>query len=518
MAQKGEMLLSVLGRSGIRVPTLCSMRGLSPTGSCRMCVVEVQGYENLVPACSFPVEKEISVATHSPRVMNARKMNVELLLASHPDDCLYCERNGTCELQKLAEELNVRERRIPWKKSNLPVDRSSPAVIRDPSKCILCGRCVRVCEEIMHTSTLDFAFRGNELQISTTLGQPLQFSNCTACGQCVIACPTGALTEHGVLDKMLELLDRPEKRVVVQYTPAAGVSLVEQLGMKPGLKGTRLLHGLLERCGFERVYETSQGAWHMIHEHARMLAGRKAGTGELPLITSSCPAWIRYADQFYPELGSLLSPLRSPQQIMGRMIREQMQQDASGEEREVVSVLVTSCTAAKREAVSDPVERSEPPLINLVLTPRELLRLFRILGLDHDTGNPDPSPETFPAGGPEGILSGVAGGEAEGVLRMFHEQSSGERADPPKLQRFRIHKPYRETVLKSGGRILRVGAVNGLAHAAEVLEELKNGSRHLDFLEVMACPWGCVNGGGQPIPAPEASLRNWSRTLYDLAK
>jgi NADH dehydrogenase/NADH:ubiquinone oxidoreductase subunit G len=514
-AQKGETLLSVLDRMGIRVPTLCSMKGLSPTGACRMCVVEVEGLGNLVPACSFPVEDDLSVSTHSPRVMKARKTNVELLLASHPDDCLYCDRNGSCELQQLAEELNVRERRIPGNKRRLPVDRSSPAVVRDPSKCILCGRCVRVCEEIMHTSTLDFAFRGNGLRISTTLGKPLYFSNCTACGQCVTACPTGALTEHGMLDKLLDALHHPGKRVVLQYTPAVAVSVLEQLGLRPDREGRGMFHTLLRQSGVDLVFETSYGATQMIREHAKMIAEREGGTAQLPLISSSCPAWVRYAEQYFPELLSHLSPLRSPQQVLGGMIREWLREHASFDGKKVVTVLATSCTAAKWEANTGP---DETPAIDLVISSRELIRLFRILGLEHHQLKPGPSDEPFRSGGSTGILCGVAGGEAEGVIRTLHQENRRKEPGTLKLHRFRIHKPYRELLLESGAIHIRVGAVNGLAHATELLEEVKNGKRMLDFLEVMACPWGCVNGGGQPIPVTETALKTWSHTLYSMAR
>jgi NADH dehydrogenase/NADH:ubiquinone oxidoreductase subunit G len=256
-AEKGETILSALNRHGIHVPTICSMKGLSPSGACRMCVVEVEGRENLVPSCSFSVEESMKIRTHSPRVLRARKTNVELLLSNHPDDCLYCERNGSCELQTFSEEMNIRERRIPGNRKTRETDHSSPAMVREPSKCILCGRCVRVCEEVMHTSTLDFAHRGSELRISTMLDVSLNDSNCTSCGQCLMSCPTGALTEKVDFPALEPHLHDPGKLVVAQYSPAVAVSVGELLGFKPGTDLSGTIHAVLRRIGFDFVFESS---------------------------------------------------------------------------------------------------------------------------------------------------------------------------------------------------------------------------------------------------------------------
>lgn len=515
-AEKGETLLSVLNRAGLQVPTLCSMKGLSPSGACRLCVVEVEGIDKLVPSCSYFIEGPLSVTTHSPRVMRARKTNVELLLSNHPDDCLYCDRNGSCELQNLAEDLNVRDRKLPGTKRKLPADKSGPAIVRDPSKCILCGRCVRVCEEIMHTSTYDFAYRGNELRISTTLGKPIQFSNCTSCGQCVISCPTGALTEKGVLNQLLDQLDDPGKKVVVQFTPAAAASVSSMLDIKPGRELPDLFRALLYRCGFDEVFETTTGTILMVMELARLMEQRNPGEEAMPLITSSCPAWVRYLEQTHPELTDTLAPLRSPHQIMGRLIREYTRPEDQKNGKELVSVLVTSCTAAKTEAANKIHQWQDKPVIDLVLSAREMMKLVGMLGIDVRTLEPEISRTPFLPEGAAGRLSALSGGEAEAMMRLLFRMKTGKFLNVRKFHRFRMHLPYREMTLDWERSELRVGAVSGLSHAAGLLKKLKEGTKRLDFLEVMACPQGCMNGGGQPIAVREKVLDLWSRGLQEM--
>lgn len=515
-AEKGETLLAALNRNGIDVPTICSMKGLSPSGACRMCVVEVTGKENLVPACSFPVEESLTILTHSPRVLKARKTNVELLLASHPDDCLYCERNGTCELQSLAEDLNIRERHLPGKRKPFPVDKSSPAMIRDPSKCILCGRCVRVCEEIMGTSTLEFAHRGNALRITTALEKPLNFSNCTACGQCVVSCPTGALIEKVQYPDVEAHIHDPGKIVVAQYSPAVATSVAEMLGYKPGTEFGGMINAVLRRYGFDYVFQSAYGVDVMIMEQVRILESRLARTHSLPLLTSSCPAWIRFVEQFYPELIRELSPLKSPQQLMGSLIREWLPRNVNIQSADIVSVMITSCIAAKSEAHRAEMTHEGIPTIDLVLSTRELARLIRLSGLDLNKLKPEPPDPPFRSSSTAGMLTGIAGGETEATLRTLFRHMTGSTLSQTRLHRFRVQKPYREISVKAGENEIRMGCVHGLAHARSVLKELMAGKKSLDLLEVMACPEGCGNGGGQPVPLNTLHVRQRSKTLYEI--
>ncbi len=515
-AEKGETILSALNRHGLHVPTICSMKDLSPSGACRMCVVEVEGKENLVPSCSFPIEAPMKIMTHSPRVLRARKTNVELLLSNHPDDCLYCERNGSCELQSLSEDLNIRERRIPGKRTIHKIDKSSPAIIRDPSKCILCGRCVRICEEIMSTSTLDFAHRGKELKISTTLGKALNYSNCTSCGQCLIACPTGALIEHVQFPELEIHIHAPGKLVVAQYSPAVVISVAEQLGYKPGTDLSGIINAVLRRYGFDMVFESSFGADLMIMEQAKLYQKHKEDGKDFPLISSSCPAWIHYAEQYYPELLPFLSPLKSPQQILGALIRECLPELVKQEDKEIVSVVISSCTAAKTEARRAEMTLGGIPVIDLVLTTRELARMIKLSGLDLERLEPELPDAPFYSTGSAGKLTALAGGEVEATLRTIYAQITGADMSPSKLHRFRIHKSYREMTVKAGSREIRMGMVSGLSNAVTLIKELKSGKKKLDILEVMACPDGCINGGGQPIQADENLIRTRAKAVYDM--
>jgi len=515
-AEQGETLLSALNRHGMQVPTICSMKDLSPSGACRMCVVEVEGHDHLVPACSFPIEGPMKILTHSPRVLRARKTNVELLLSNHPDDCLYCERNGSCELQSLAEDLNIRERRIPGKRSPHKIDKSSPAIVRDPAKCILCGRCVRICEEIMSTCSFDFAFRGNELRIATTLGKPLNYSNCTSCGQCLIACPTGALIEHVQFPELETSIQAPDTLVVAQYSPAVAIAVAEQLGMRPGTDLAGMIAAVLRRYGFDFVFETAFGSELLIVEQAEIFENRLKEGRDFPLLTSSCPAWVHFMEQYYPELLSELSPLKSPQQMTGALIREWLPSLLESGKKEIVSVLITSCTAAKTEARRVEMTRGGVPVIDLVLTTRELARMIKLSGLDLEQLEPELPDAPFYSPGSAGKLTGVAGGEVEATVRTLYHRATGNELPPSKLHRFRIHKSMRTMAVKAGQKEIRMGTVSGLSHAVALLEEIKSGKRKLDLLEVMACPGGCVNGGGQPIPVDEGLIRTRTKAIYEL--
>jgi iron-only hydrogenase group A len=368
----------------------------------------------------------------------------------------------------------------------------------------------------MSTSALDFAHRGKRLKISTTLDKALNYSNCTSCGQCLIACPTGALIEHVQFPELEAHIHAPGKFVVVQYSPAVAVSVAEQLGYKPGTELSGIINAVLRRYGFDMVFESSSAADLMIMEQARIFRKHMEEPRDFPLITSSCPAWVHYAEQYYPEPLIYLSPLKSPQQMLGALIREWLPTVRGQAGQEIVSVVISSCTAAKTEARRVEMTRGGIPVIDLVLTTRELARMIKLSGLDLDHLAPELPDAPFFSTGSAGKLTAVAGGEVEATVRTIYAQTTGADISPPKLHRFRIHKSYREMTIKAGSGDIRMGMVSGLTNAVQVIEELRSGKKKLDILEVMACPDGCINGGGQPILSDENLLRARAKAVYDL--
>ncbi|MBE3123813.1 MAG: (2Fe-2S)-binding protein, partial [Planctomycetes bacterium] len=381
-AKQGEMLLATLRRAGINVPTLCYMENLFPSGACRMCVVEVEGQRSLVPSCAFPVAPGMKVQTHSPRAVRARKTIIELLLANHPDDCLYCVRNGTCQLQSLAEELGVRQRRYTGVKNDYKVDTSSPSVIRDPAKCILCGKCVRMCEEIQGVAAIDFAGRGSHARVGTAFEQGLNVSSCVKCGQCIMVCPTGALREQSMMKEVVSALDDREKVVVVQHAPSVSVTLAEEFGVRPGTDVCGQMTAALRQLGFDRVFDTSFAADLTVMEEAAELVQRITTGGQRPMFTSCSPGWIKFVEEFYPDFLPNVSTCKSPQQMLGAIIKSHFAQRAGIDPSRIFSVSIMPCTAKKFEAERPEMARDGLPDVDAVLTTRELARLIRMRGLD----------------------------------------------------------------------------------------------------------------------------------------
>ncbi len=358
------------------------MNGITPTGSCRMCVVEVDGLSGLVPACSQPVEEWMKIRTHSPRVISARKTIVELLLSNHPDDCLYCDKNLNCELQRLSEELNIRERRIRARKIRPRLDQSSPAIVRELSKCILCGRCVRVCEEVITATSLDFINKGGQIHVGPAMDRDFNFSSCIHCGQCVMVCPTGALHEKHNINEVQEYLNNPDLLKVIQYTPLVASVIAEELGIRYNKDFDRILNSILRKIGFEKVFTTGTGTDICISEIAEQLRGKIEKKKDGPLYISACPAWVKYAEQFMPELLPQLSAVKSPQQIVGVLIKTLVAEQAGVRPEKIYSVSATPCMAMKFEARRDGMMRKGISDVDSVMTVRELVRLIRLYGID----------------------------------------------------------------------------------------------------------------------------------------
>ncbi|MBN1825843.1 MAG: iron hydrogenase small subunit [Candidatus Eisenbacteria bacterium] len=513
-AEAGEMLLEVLRREGIEVPTLCHVEGLPPTGACRLCVVEVEGQANLAPSCSYPVHAGMRAWTHSPRAVRARKTIVELLLSNHPDDCLYCSANGNCRLQSLAEELGVRGRRFLGEKNRFHRDISSPSISRDPAKCILCGRCVRVCEEIQTVSAIDFVGRGSGTRVAPAFNEGLNVSSCIHCGQCILACPTGALSEHSDLKAVEAALADPERFVVAQHAPSISVTLAELFGSKPGIDAQGAMTAALRRLGFDRVFDTAFSADLTIMEEASELVKRITSGGPLPMMTSCSPGWISFVEKFYPAFIPNLSTCKSPQQMLGAILKNHWAEREGIDPAKIYSVSIMPCTAKKFEAVRPEMARNGLPDIDAVLTTRELAQLIRSRGLHLDRLEPSADDLPFGTRSTAGKIFGASGGVMEAAIRTAHVLVTGRDLKDLKVKEVRGLSGVKEAKVKLGDLEAGVAVVSGLGNARRLLEEIRAGRKNLHFIEVMTCPGGCIAGGGQPIGADPKAIRARMQALY----
>jgi iron-only hydrogenase group A len=514
-AEKGETILSALNRNGIIIPTLCRMKEFTPTGACRMCVVEVEGRERLVTACSQPVEEWMKIKTHSPRVIQARKTIVELLLSNHPDDCLYCDRNLNCELQRLSEELNIRERRIRGRKIKPRLDQSSPAIVRELSKCILCGRCVRVCEEIVTATSLDFINKGRATHVGAAMDRDFNFSSCVHCGQCVLVCPTGALHEKHSITEVQEYLNKPDIIKVIQYSPLVTAGIAEELGMRYTREFDRILNSVLRRIGFDKVFTTGIGTDLCINEIAGQLSDRIDQKSASPLFISACPAWVKYAEQFLPSLIPQLSTVKSPQQITGVLIKTIVADQLGVKPEQIFSVSATPCIANKFEARRDGMMRKGISDVDTVLTVRELARLIRLYGIDITNVENEPADEPLSGRSSSAVLAEVSGGMAEGVLRLFYFTKLRKEADKQYFKKMRSSGSFREVCVTIGDIELNVAIVDGLT-GLEKLRHAMSAGRKFDLVEVMTCPGGCVHGAGLSFQASRDEIKSRAKLVYQI--
>jgi iron-only hydrogenase group A len=512
-AEKGETILSALNRNGIIIPTLCRMKEFTPTGACRMCVVEVEGRDRLVTACSQPVEEWMKIKTHSPRVITARKTIVELLLSNHPDDCLYCDKNLNCELQRLAEELNIRERRIRARRIKPRLDQSSPSIVRELSKCILCGRCVRVCEEVITSTSLDFINRGSLTHIGPAMDRDFNFSSCIHCGQCVLVCPTGALHEKHNITEVQEYLNNPEIVKVIQYSPLVASGIAEELGMKYNREFDRILNAVLRKIGFDKVFTTGTGTDICIFEITDQVLEKINNESDTPLYISACPAWVKYAEQVMPESIPALSTIKSPQQITGALIKTLVARQSGVKPEKIFSVSATPCLAMKFEARRDGMMRKGISDVDSVMTVRELARLIRLYGIDITNSNLEPADEPISGSSSAATLAEVSGGLTEGVIRSLFYLKLGKEPDKQLLKKIRAGGSFRESVIQLGDNELRVAVVDGLTGLEKLKLSIAAGNKY-DLVEVMVCPGGCINGAGLPYTTLKNDKKRRAKMIY----
>ncbi|HQI44878.1 MAG TPA: NADH-dependent [FeFe] hydrogenase, group A6 [Bacteroidales bacterium] len=515
-ANKGEYLLDTIERQGIKIPTLCHIKGMFPSGACRMCLVELEGSGKLITSCSYPVEDGMSIFTHSPKVVEARKTIVELLLSNHPDDCLYCARNKNCELQNFADDFNIRLRKTKGNKNDYNLDIAGLSLERDPDKCVLCGRCIRICEETIGVTAIDFINRGSKTIVGTAFNKGLNTSSCVNCGQCLMVCPTGAITEKSHINQVIDAINNPELTVVVQYAPAISVSLAEEFNIKAGKDINGVMNAALRKVGFKKVFDTSFSADLTILEEASELVDRIVNKKPLPMFTSCCPAWVKYVEEFNPELLPNISTCKSPQQMMGSVIKNYYAKVEKLEPKKIYSVSIMPCTAKKFEAQREEMLTDGVADVDAVLTTRELGKLIKIFGIDIANLEPESTDSPLGARTTAGKIFGASGGVMEAALRTAHFMITGKELENNKFLELRGFKDIKEAKIKIGDLEVGIAVVNGLGNVKTILKQIAEGRKDLHFIEVMNCPGGCIAGGGQHIGATHESILARLKALYQI--
>ena len=510
-------LLEVIRNAGIDIPTFCYHSELSIYGACRLCIVDIEGM-GIVGSCSTPPRAGMKIRTSTPEIREMRKITVELLLANHEQKCTTCVKTIDCQLQRLARRLGVENVRFKPTHQPKPIDRSSPSLVRDPNKCVLCGDCVRVCSEIQGIGAIDFAYRGADVMVLPAFGKDLAEVECVNCGQCARVCPTGALTPALQIEEVWAELHNQQKTVVVQIAPAVRVALGEMFGMAAGEVTTGQIITALKRLGFEKVYDTSFTADLTVVEEANEFLERKRAGEKLPQFTSCCPAWVKYAEQYYPELLPKLSSCRSPQQMFGSLAKEMLPGLLNVSKENLVVVSIMPCTAKKFEAQRPEFTENGIADVDYVLTTQELGRMIEEAGLDFKNLEPESFdlPLGFKTGA--GVIFGVSGGVSEAVLRYAVEKLSGAQLEKVDFHEVRGTEGLRTASFTINDVTVKLAVVHSLANAREVADQVKRGECEYDLIEVMACPGGCIGGAGQPCSFKADVKEKRTRGIYGVDK
>ncbi len=510
----GSTILQAAEKAGVHIPTLCHHPDQEAKGVCRVCVVEVEKSRTLQAACAFPVSEGMVVRTNSPAVREARRVIVELILSRHPLDCLGCARNRRCELQSLAEELGIREVRFERKEKPYPKDTSTPSIVRDPAKCVVCRRCVYTCNEIQGVGALFPAYRGHETVVVPAYDNRLIEVACALCGQCIHACPVGAITERDDTDLVWQALADPKKHVVIQTAPAIRATLGEEAGLAPGTLVTGKMVAALRRLGFDRVFDTDFAADLTIMEEGSELIQRLTKGGKLPLLTSCSPGWIKFIEHFFPELLPNLSTCKSPQQMFGAVAKTYYAQKFGIDPADMFVVSVMPCTAKKFEAARPEMNSSGYRDVDVVLTSRELGRMFRESGIDFDRLPEEPFDDPLGMSTGAAAIFGATGGVMEAALRTAYELVTKKELKNLDFVAVRGMAKIKEATIDLDGTKLNVAVAHGLANAKALMERISRGEGNYHFVEIMACPGGCIGGGGQPIKTTNAVRERRIDAIY----
>lgn len=510
-------VLTIIRKAGIDMPTLCYHSELSTFGACRLCTVE-NDRGQCFASCSEEPKDGMVIYTHTERLRRHRKLIVELLLAAHCRDCTTCMKSGECVLQDLAHKMGVREVRFQDYKEVKPVDYSSPSIVRDPNKCILCGNCVRVCSEIQGVGVLGFAHRGTDAEVTPAFNKKLSQTACVSCGQCRVYCPTGALTIRTHLDEVYAALGDPNTRVIAQIAPAVRVAVGDAFGLPNGENAMGKTVAALHAMGFDEVFDTSYSADLTVMEESAEFLDRVQNGGKLPLLTSCCPAWVKFVDNEFPEMKENVSTCRSPQGMFSAVIKEYYRDPAHSEGKKTFVVSIMPCTAKKMEAVRPNSFTHGEQDTDIVLTTTELTRMIKNFGIAFDKIEPEACDMPFGLSSGGGVIFGVTGGVTEAVLRRLATDHNPATLNAIAACGIRGEEGIKEATIPYNGMDVNICVVSGLANARKVMEQVRSGEKQYHLIEVMACRRGCIMGGGQPIPAGPRHKAARAQGLYKADK
>jgi len=522
--EKGSTVLNAAKKVGVHIPTLCHLNleefgVVNQHASCRVCVVEDERTHKLIPSCATEVYDGMKIQTDTIKAVMGRRTNLELLLSNHPNECLTCVKNLDCELQSLAHEMNIKEIHYQGERMKHPVDVTSFGISKDPNKCIMCHRCVTMCNDVQTVGVLGTLNRGFESVVATAFLLDLNQTSCTYCGQCVSVCPTGALAEINDSPKVWRALNRPDKHVIVQVAPAVRAAIGEEFGYEPGTILTGKVVAGLRRLGFDQVFDTNFGADLTILEEATELVDRIQNNGRLPMLTSCCPAWVQFIEHQFPELLDIPSSCQSPHEMVGVLAKTYYAEKVGIEPKDIVMVSIMPCTAKKAEAAREELNKDGYSNVDYVLTTRELAKMFKEASIDFNVLEDDEFDQLLGDSTGAAAIFGTTGGVIEAATRTAYEMITGKELKHVEFSQMRGIEGIREAQVQIGEMTLNIGIAHGLGNARKLLEDIRDGQSHFHAIEIMACPGGCIGGGGQPYHhgSTEILLKR-QQALYDLDK